>query len=81
VAPLGDRYWVADTNPLLFERSIMQQAEQNPYDYMQARQMWMQFLMKDIVPVKDPYTREISNLDQSYCAKLATQGPPRYTNF
>ena len=81
VAPLGDRYWVADINPLLYERSLMMAAEQNPYNFMQARQLWMQFIMKDFVPVSDPYTRPIQNLDQSYCAQLATQGPPRYTTF
>ncbi len=81
VTPLGDRYWVADINPLLYERSIAQQAEPNPYSHMQARQLWMQFLMHDLVQVRDPYTRPISGLDQAYCSQLKTQGPPRFTQF
>lgn len=81
VAPLGDRYWVADINPLLCERQMMQQAEPNPYDFMNARQMWMQFLMKDNISTKDPYTRRVSDLGQTYCAQLKTQGPPQYTTF
>jgi len=81
VAPLGDRYWVGDLNPLLYERRIMQAADQNPYNFMQARQMLTQFLMKDVVEVKDRYTRQISDLDKSYCMQLNTQGPPTYTTF
>jgi hypothetical protein len=83
VAPLGDRYWVADLDPLKFERSLMQAAEPNPYDFMNARQMWMQFLNKDLVERGDPYTRPLpsNNLSASYCMRQNTQGPPAYTNF
>jgi len=83
VAELGPRYWLGDLNPLLYERSLMQEAEPNPYQFMQGRQLWMQFLMSDLVGnnIKDPYTRRISDFSQGYCAKLQTQGQPAYTDF
>jgi len=82
VNPVGDRYMVADLEPLLFERRLMQQAEPNPYDFMNARQLWMQFLMKDWVQTRgDPYTRQIPNLDQSFCMQQNTKGPPQFTNM
>lgn len=81
VNPYGDRYWVADLDPVKYEMSIAMAAEQNPYNFLNARQALMQFLMKDVVQQKDPYTRPIADLDNSYCMKLKTQGPPRYTTF
>jgi len=81
VAPLGDRYWVADLSALLYERSIAQQAEPDPYSFMNARQMWMQFAWTDMVESKDRFTRPLSSLDQSYAVRFKTQGAPRFTNF
>lgn len=81
VAPLGDRYWVADMNPLLYERQLISGAEWNPYQHFNARQMFTQFLTKDIRKTTDPYTRPIRSLDETYCQQLQTRGPPRFTSF
>jgi len=83
VAPLGNRYWIADLNPLKYERSIMLQAEPDPYRNMNGRQLLMQFLTKDwqSAKVKDPYTRQIADLPESYRVQFLTQGPPKYTDF
>lgn len=81
VAPLGDRYWVTDLNPLWYERNIMHQAEQNWYDYMNARQMLQQFLMVDVRPRHDPYCKELQSIDQSFCIQQRANGPPQYTTF
>jgi len=82
VAPKGDRYFVADLNPLLFERSLMDGAMWNPYKHFDNRQMLAQFLWSDIRPSgKDPYSKRISNLDDNFCIKQAKQGPPQYVSF
>jgi hypothetical protein len=81
VAPLGDRYWVADLNPLMYQRGILTGEIWNPYQHFNARQMHTQFLTTDFPKNRDPYTRPIQNLDQTYCAQMAKNGPPEYTRF
>lgn len=81
VAPLGDRYWLGDLDSLKYERSIMNAAEPNPYQYMNSRQMLMQFLMKDLTNLTDPQTRPIVSLDDSFSAKFLSGGPPKFTVF
>jgi hypothetical protein len=81
INPVGDRISVADLDPLKFERSIAQEAQWNPYRFMNGRQLWMQFLMHDMTNTSDPYTRPIPNLDQSYCMQQNLKGPPAFTVF
>lgn len=81
VAPLGDRYWVADLNPLMYERSIIMGAEWDPYQHMRARQGWAQFLSADLRRNTDKYTQPLNNIDDTFAAKFKTQGPPAFTLF
>jgi len=81
VAPRGARYWVADLDPLIMERSRIAGAQWNPYEHMRARQMWVQFAMADKRKDTDPYTKLVPNLDQTFCQQQAQNGPPRYTTF
>lgn len=78
---VGDRFMVADLNPLLYERGLMLAAEPDPYAFQNARQMFMQFILKDWTQTKDPYMKMLPNLDQSFCLSQNTQGPPKYTMF
>lgn len=81
VAPLGDRYWVADLNPLLYERGLVSGAMWNPYQHMQARQGFIQFLTADMKKTTDPYSRPIKSLGDSFCVQQQRRGPPPYTQF
>ncbi len=83
VNPYGDRYWVTDLNPLILERSIISGAKWNPYQHMNARQMFAQFLWADMKKIgsNDSYTKPIGNLNDSYCIRQATSGSPKYTRF
>lgn len=83
VNPYGNRYWVTDLNPLLYERGLISGAKWNPYQHMNARQMLAQFLWQDMkkIGANDPYTKPISNLNESFCINQATNGPPQYTRF
>jgi len=81
INPNGDRYNIADLNPLLFERALLTAAEQNPYNYMSGRQILLQFLSKDLVNVSDRYCRPITSVDRSYVAQHASHGNPAFTTF
>lgn len=81
IAPIGDRYRIADLNPLLYERRMMDGAEPDPYQYMNAYQGLVQFLNKDVVDRKDPYTRPITSFEESFIHKFKRDGPPQFTNF
>lgn len=77
----GDRYSVADLNPLLLERSRISGAKWNPYEHMNARQMFAQFISKDIRKDGDQYSKPVKNLDDTYAAKFIAHGPPKYVLF
>lgn len=81
VAPIPDRYKVADLNELLFERSIATAAEWNPYEHMNARQLFIQFINADMGRGGDPYSRPVKKMGESYCALQSRRGPPPYTTF
>ena len=83
VAPLGDRYWVADLNPLIQARGVMNGALWNPYRHWNNLPLLSQFLWADngFRATRDPNTQPVARLEDSFSFKQATQGPPLYTRF
>lgn len=80
VNPKGERYFVADLNPLIYERGLISGAKWNPYEHFNARQMFTQFISTEIRKDSDPYAKPIEDLNQTFCAQKARLGrPPEYT--
>lgn len=64
VAPKDNRIWQGDLNPLIQERMALLNKDPNPYEFMNARQAWIQFISTNWDGRKDPYTRAVSSLDE-----------------
>jgi hypothetical protein len=59
INPIPSRYRVADLNPLYSERSMMAGREWNPYKHFDSRQLFAQFLWKDVRSNGDPYSKPV----------------------
>lgn len=58
-----NRIWQADLNPLIQERAALMAKEWNPYEHMQARQAYMQFIATNFSSKSDKYMKPISDLE------------------
>jgi len=81
VAPRQNRVYVADLNPLIYQRSVVNGQIWNPYEHMQARQKFIQFICTDPNKRTDPYTQPIQQPSDTYTARVKDVGYPEYTSF
>ena len=65
--PHDNRLWQADLNSLMQERSMMINREWNPYEHMQSRQKYMQFLSSNLQSRSDQYMKPIHSLSDIKC--------------
>lgn len=57
-----DRLWQGDLNPKIQERYAVMGKEWDPYQYMNARQAWMQFIATNNSSQSDKYMHAIDDL-------------------
>lgn len=84
VAPNTDsRLWTADPNAELYERRLIQSAEDNPYSNHYRRQGLMSMVALYMKPNNDPYSKKIDAPDDTFCNQLQRNGgvPPATTQF
>jgi len=69
-----DRLWHTDLNDLIQERAMLNGEIWDPYKHFNNRQLFAQFLAKDLVNRKDQHMRPISSIEESYCFGKAKAG-------
>jgi len=57
-----DRLWQGDLNPKIQERYAVMAKEWDPYQYMNSRQAWMQFIATNNSTQSDKYMRAIDDI-------------------
>ncbi len=84
VNPIQDRYKVADLNPLLQNRMMIQGQEWSYYDprWWSGRQMLARDMMIGINRNNEQYTKIISSPEYSWCNTVAKNGgQPGFVDF
>jgi hypothetical protein len=75
----GDRYYIADYRPLVYERGLLIGSEPNFYkNFVQRRQNYLQFITNDWPVKKTNYLKPIKSIQDSYCYK---NNMPQYIHF
>ena len=77
------KYWEADLNARMYERSVIVAAEENPYVNYNRRQVYLGLLAKDMSSKRDTYTQKVSGPEETFAYKLGQNNgiPPAVTNF
>jgi hypothetical protein len=77
------KYWEADLNARMYERSVIVAAEENPYVNYNRRQVYLGLLAKDMSSKRDTYTQKVSGPEETFAYKLRQNNgiPPAVTNF
>jgi hypothetical protein len=64
------KFWRGDLNPAINQRNMLIGAQWNFYNHLKAKQLWMQYLAKDMDSRRDPYTRLIRRPHQQECPQI-----------
>ena len=80
VAPRHDsNYWVPDMNSRMFERRIIDGAQEQPYANFNRMQTFVNLLGTNMPNKKDMYTRPLNG--KTYCETVKTEGQPAFSVF
>lgn len=76
------RAWVFDLNAAIQERATINGEIVSPYKHMQARQMYAQFIMNDVVNARAKFERPIENILEATCFQRKVNGvePGEYSD-
>jgi hypothetical protein len=81
VAPIHDaRYWVPDLNSKIYERTLINGADEQPYANFNRAQALQNLLGKHMPNKSDYYTRPLDG-GKTYCETLNTEGQPASSIF
>lgn len=77
IAPrLQSNYWLADLNARLYERQLINSAQENPYANFYGRQAMLNLLAQNMPNDNDPYLHRIEKPTDSFAYQLTNFGPP-----
>jgi len=80
VAPRHDSwYWVPDINSRMYERRIIDGAQEQPYANFNRMQSFVNLLGINMPGKKDMYTRPLNG--KTYCETVKTEGQPAFSVF
>lgn len=81
--PQDVRIWVADLNPVLFERSLLSGAEwrPEPYNHPRGRQMFLQQVHSTLVPQKSPHEKQVDRIEDTFMYIKNHGIQPQYYGF
>lgn len=81
VGPVADpRLWEADLNRRMYERQVIQSAEEQPYMNWNRRQRYLQLLAKEM-PCRDRYMQRLTGPGSDIGTQIQNHGPPATTMF
>lgn len=61
------KFWRGDLNAPIAQRNLVMGAQWNFYNHLKSKQLWMQYLAKDMDSRRDPYTRLVRRPHQQEC--------------
>lgn len=75
--------WVADLNPLHYQRAVLSGAEwwSEMAAHPQARQLFTQFITSTLPPQSDPNTKRIDTMSDTLAYTSCKYGRPQFTSF